>query len=267
MVSSMGTNAMPTVGLQNAVQVLPGQQPLTKPAAYAIRLAQNAADLLRAFKLRYQVFHVELKEGLESSLGSGYDFDRFDPAVDHLVVEHLESRQIVGTYRLQTGISAAERIGYYSAQEFDFAPYEGIRGELVELGRACVHKDHRSGNVLGMLWKRIIEYATECGCRYLVGCSSLTLQYPATGIAAYRALQKYEVEPELRTAPLPGFALPLDTEPATDVQIPRLLRAYLTIGAQICGPPAIDREFKTIDFLTLIDLKNLRRCGRTRLAG
>jgi putative hemolysin len=37
----------------------------------------------------------------------------------------------------------------------------------------------------------------------------------------------------------------------------RLLRAYLAIGAKICGPPAIDGEFGTIDFLTLLDLRAL----------
>jgi putative hemolysin len=36
-----------------------------------------------------------------------------------------------------------------------------------------------------------------------------------------------------------------------------LLRAYLAIGARICGPPAIDREFRTIDFLTMLDLQTL----------
>jgi putative hemolysin len=35
------------------------------------------------------------------------------------------------------------------------------------------------------------------------------------------------------------------------------MRAYLSIGAKICGPPAIDREFGTIDFLTLLDLRAL----------
>jgi len=38
---------------------------------------------------------------------------------------------------------------------------------------------------------------------------------------------------------------------------PKLLRAYLAIGARICGEPAIDREFRTIDFLTLLDLQTL----------
>jgi putative hemolysin len=31
----------------------------------------------------------------------------------------------------------------------------------------------------------------------------------------------------------------------------------MTIGAKICGPPALDRQFKTIDFLTLLDLRAL----------
>jgi len=39
-----------------------------------------------------------------------------------------------------------------------------------------------------------------------------------------------------------------------EVQIPKLLRAYLTLGAKICGPPALDPHFKTIDFLTWLDL-------------
>jgi hypothetical protein len=36
---------------------------------------------------------------------------------------------------------------------------------------------------------------------------------------------------------------------------PRLFRACLEISAPVCRPPAIDGEFKTIDFLTLVDLQ------------
>ena len=35
---------------------------------------------------------------------------------------------------------------------------------------------------------------------------------------------------------------------------PRLFRSYLELSARLCGPPAIDRDFRTIDFLTLLDL-------------
>jgi len=47
-------------------------------------------------------------------------------------------------------------------------------------------------------------------------------------------------------------------------KIPKLLRAYLSIGAKICGPPALDRQFKTIDFLTLLDLHSLPALVRAR---
>jgi putative hemolysin len=46
--------------------------------------------------------------------------------------------------------------------------------------------------------------------------------------------------------------------PDLRLKLPKLLRAYLSLGAKICGPPAIDRDFKTIDFLTLIDLETVR---------
>ena len=44
-------------------------------------------------------------------------------------------------------------------------------------------------------------------------------------------------------------------------KIPKLLAAYLALGIKLCGPPAIDREFKTIDFLTLFDLEQIRMDG------
>jgi putative hemolysin len=47
----------------------------------------------------------------------------------------------------------------------------------------------------------------------------------------------------------------LPTPPPTPVKVPKLLRTYLAIGACIGGPPSWDREFGTIDFLTLLDLK------------
>jgi putative hemolysin len=48
------------------------------------------------------------------------------------------------------------------------------------------------------------------------------------------------------------------------VKIPKLLRAYLTLGAKICGPPAMDKNFKTLDFLTLLDMKTMSPLNRQR---
>jgi putative hemolysin len=234
-------------------------------AHYYARLAGCASDVRAAQALRFEVFNLELNEGLEQSYASGLDEDPFDAVCDHLIVEHLPSRQIVGTYRLQTGVNAAAKLGYYSAQEFDFQPYKPFHAEIIELGRACVHLQHRNLVVLGLLWKGIADYAQQHGARYLLGCSSLTSQDPAVGASVYSELcRKHLAPPAWRTQPLPEYECPLQHLAEEPVKIPKLLRAYLSVGAKICGPPALDRSFKTIDFLTLLDLETMPPAVRQR---
>ncbi len=225
---------------------------------YSLRLARDRADLLAAQTLRFLVFNVELNEGLEASYATCRDADQFDEVCDHLVVEDRASGDIVGTYRVQTGTMAAANLGFYSAGEFNFAPFAPMGGQLVELGRACVHSQHRNIGVLALLWQGIARYARERGGRYLVGCSSLSTVDPAAGAAAWSQLIRTHLAPEpWRTVPVPAYHCPLDQIATEPVRLPRLLSGYLSLGARICGPPALDREFRTIDFLTLMDLETL----------
>lgn len=238
------------------------------PAQYAIHLAHSSEEIQAAQALRFQVFNLELNEGLAQSYTTGLDVDPFDAVCDHLIVEHLPSKQIVGTYRLQTGTAAAKNLGYYCAQEFYFTPFEPLRKQIIELGRACVHRQHRNLFVLGLLWKGIADYARRRGGRYLIGCSSLTSQDPAAGASAYTELcRNHLVEPALRTSPLPSHECPIHEVTEEPTSIPKLLRAYLMIGAKIGGPPALDSQFKTIDFLTILDLDQLSESARERFLG
>jgi putative hemolysin len=225
--------------------------------SYVARLAETESDRLAAYRLRFLVFNLEMNEGLESSFGDGYDRDRYDEVCDHLLVEERATGAIVGTYRLQRGDVAGRNFGYYSEQEFSFAPYEAMRHQIVELGRACIHRDHRSPEVLNLLWRGIARYALAGGGRYMVGCCSLNSTDPRMGRAVYASLQDFLVEPALRTSPTSVFAMPEVADDAGVERAPKLLRAYLAIGARICGEPAIDREFRSIDFLTLLDLQTL----------
>jgi putative hemolysin len=235
-------------------------------------LARSAEELHCAQRLRFEVFNLELSEGLLKSYSAGLDADAFDEFCDHLIVEELATGEIVGTYRLQTGQLAAANLGYYSEREFDFTPYEPFRCEMIELGRACVHAEHRNLNVLHLLWRGISVYAVERKARFLIGCSSLTSQDPMEGVATYQELLPYLIRPKLRTHPRAEFVVadradagrygawlrrPRLGSPPPPTVSSKLLRAYLAIGAKICGPPAIDREFGTIDFLTLLDLHTL----------
>jgi putative hemolysin len=241
-----------------------------------------------ACRLRFRVFNLELGEGLDSSYESGLDTDRFDACCEHLLVEDkLEEnagRKIVGTYRMQSGATAARHWGYYSEQEFKLAPYEPLREGILELGRACIDREHRTPEVLTLLWRGIAQYANDMGLRYLIGCSSINSKDPAEGWRMYGQLTQYRVSPEFETEPTAAYACPIEQEPVhaqmwhgepdrsfaeadssvAPQKVPKLLRTYLAIGARIAGPPAWDRDFGTIDFLTLLDLKLLTPSARNR---
>jgi putative hemolysin len=248
---------------------------------YRLRLAEGVEDRDAACRLRFRVFNIELGEGLESSYQTGLDTDEFDLFCEHLLVEDkLEenpARRIVGTYRMQSGMTAARNLGYYSEQEFDFAPYEPLRAGILELGRASIDRDHRTPEVLTLLWRGIAQYANDMGLRYLIGCSSLNSKDPAEGWQMYRQLEHYRVSPEFATHPTVAYACPAEPEAeaqqplpdgeasaAAQVKVPKLLKTYLAIGARIAAPPAWDRAFGTIDFLTLLDLQLLSSAARNR---
>ena len=228
---------------------------------YVTRLAQTERELLQAQALRFQVFNVELGEGLAESVALGLDVDRYDAACDHLLVIDTTTNAVVGTYRLQTGDRAQQRHGYYCEREFDLSPFAPHRAEVLELGRACVHIDHRSFAVLNALWRAIALYARQHGSRYLIGCSSLTSQDESVGAASYLALQKHLAPQTFLTRPQTAYLCNMSVVAPKPPKIPKLLAAYLTLGIKLCGPPAIDREFKTIDFLTLFDLEQIRMDG------
>lgn len=231
--------------------------PLAKSGRFRARLAITEEDRRAVYHLRFLVFNLELHEGLESAYAHGLDTDAYDVACEHLMVEDIETGRVVGTYRMQSGETARQHHGYYSEQEFDFSPYASKRSQILELGRACVHRDFRNSDVLHLLWKGVVRYSRECGLRYLIGCCSLSSQVPAEGRAVHDLLQAYMVEPEWMTRPTAACALPGGAASPVQVEVPRLLRAYLALGARICAAPAIDYSFGTIDFLTLLDLEML----------
>src|SRR5579859_1855997 len=208
---------------------------------YRAQLASTKTEFKAAFQLRFRVFNLELGEGLEASYRTGQDTDEFDRVCSHIIVIDERDGHVIGTYRLQTGASAARRLGYYSEREFDFSPYRILRDEMVELGRACIHPDRRKYEVLMLLWKAIVHYAVDQKARYMIGCSSLSSQETGYGSAVYNRLKAQLVSEPLRTVPTPACAFKLEEsseldESAADARPPKLLRTYLALGAKICGP-------------------------------
>jgi putative hemolysin len=222
------------MNLNSAAETAAQRQAARSACTYRLRLGEGAADVQATQALRFEVFNVELNERLIESYDTGLDADPFDAGCDHLLVEE-SAAGVIGTYRLQTGATARAALGYYSAREFDFTPYEPLRSQIVELGRACIHRDRRNFAVLNLLWKGIAHYARERGGHYLVGCSSITSQDPSVGAAAFQRLMPHLAPLPLRTVPLPAFECALDHVALEPPGIPRLLSAYWRWALRFAG--------------------------------
>jgi putative hemolysin len=74
-------------------------------------------------------------------------------------------------------------------------------------------------------------------------------------------------EERFRTEAIGAYRITSNLLCAEPPPVPKLLRAYLSIGAKICGSPALDQDFKTIDFLTLLDLRSLPAAVRNHFLG
>lgn len=234
---------------------------------YSVKLANKREEIEQALKLRFDVFNIELGEGLDSSYTTKMDEDEYDEQCHHLIVLKNDTQEVIGTYRMQDNQMAMQGNGFYTQGYFDITSFpEDVLNNVVELGRACIHRDHRSGRVLYMLWRGLAKYLELSEKRYLFGCCSLTSQNPAEAKAVYSYLRENNFLHSFFDIPVQAeaecFLSATDFSFDEEVSIPQLFRLYLDIGTKVCSKPAIDRVFKTIDFLILLDIDSLTEQSR-----
>lgn len=234
-------------------------------AELEIKITTDGREIEQAQRLRFQVFNLEMNKGLQSSYRSGLDVDDFDRFCDHLIVRDLKSKDVIGTYRLLLGSTARKNIGFYSEREFKLDKIKNLDGELLELGRSCARKDFRDRALIPLMWQAIAEYVNSHRVRYLFGCGSLyTTDAQDVGEFFSMLKQKHYASEEFRVGPLDrcrfdGVSDKLKIRDAHRLflRLPSLIKGYLRLGAVVCGPPALDREFGTADFFLLLDIQKL----------
>ncbi|TSE24716.1 N-acyl amino acid synthase, PEP-CTERM/exosortase system-associated [Tepidimonas aquatica] len=247
----------------------------TTPAGLQVVWARHLDEVRAAQRLRYQVFALEMGARLQTPL-PGHDCDLFDDYCEHLLVRESQRGEVVGTYRVLTP-AQAKRVGcYYSDTEFDLTRLRALRDQMVELGRSCVHPQHRHGGVIMALWKALAEFMVRNGLDVMIGCASIPMQYEgphgmATGghaaASIWRQVRQRHLAPiewhVLPRVPLPLHALD-DTLP---VEPPALLKGYLRLGAKVLGPPAWDPDFNTADLPMMMRLADMPARYRRHLVG
>ncbi|WP_285551229.1 GNAT family N-acetyltransferase [Actinoplanes regularis] len=230
----------------------------TGTSGYTLLIADDAAQVKAAQRLRHDVFAGELGATLTTAV-EGIDVDEFDEFCDHLIVRDDATGDVVGTYRMLPP-SAAERAGRrYGDAEFDLSALRPLRDQLVEIGRSCVHPDHRSGAVVNLMWAGIARYLHLNNLRWLGGCASVPLADGGVVAAGVRERinNKHLAPPALRAHPHRPWTPPADLVADPRVTVPALLKGYLRLGSWVCGEPAFDPDFDCADFYVLFSLDRL----------
>jgi putative hemolysin len=224
---------------------------------FVTALARTETEVIEAQRLRYRVFAEEMGASMPHA-ESGLDRDEFDPFCEHLLVRDASSGRVVGTYRILTAQNAARTGGFYSHREFFLDNIASLAPTTVEIGRACVDAEFRSGAVIATLWAGLAAHILARRYEYVIGCGSVPLNDGGRLAASiydrvkrdFLAPDRWRVFPR---CPFPLDAAEIDPEPP----IPALLKGYLRLGAYICGEPAWDAAIKTADMLIMLPITRL----------
>ncbi len=242
-------------------------QPVKSQPRITTSLARSAAEVAEAQRLRFKVFGEEMGARLPTA-DEGTDRDMFDEYCEHLLVRDNTEGRVVGTYRILPPDQAGSIGRYYSDSEFDLSRLEHIRGQMVEVGRSCVHRDYRNGPVIAQLWSGLAGYMIRNNHEYLIGCASIPMSDGGHCAASiYRQIHEAHAAPaEYRV--FPRCPLPLEAlDSSLEVSVPPLIRGYLRLGAYVCGEPAWDPDFNTADVFILLPLSRLDRKYARRFMG
>tara|TARA_R110002051_G_scaffold52574_1_gene99764 strand:- start:9121 stop:9807 length:687 start_codon:yes stop_codon:yes gene_type:complete len=212
------------------------------------RFAQSDEDVLLCQALRHWSFRK----------CEGIDSDVFDAVSQHVMIE--EAGRLVGTLRLRILPHFADMNATYTGSYYAI---DGLAGPSLEIGRFCVAADATVSHVLREAWAVLTRLVDAEGVQFIFGCSSFEGTDPRryadafslllarhqsnlkVGVKAVEIKHLYDVE-----------AAHLNPTKAI-VQLPALLRSYLTMGGFVGDHLVIDRELGTLHVFTAVEIAKI----------
>jgi putative hemolysin len=253
-------------------------QILGRVGSLEVRLAQTAAEVRQAQKLRYRVFYEEGPAiPNPGRLFARRDIDGYDAICEHLLVfDHTtgvgnvnNQPMVIGTYRLLRQSIAEVNGGFYTGEEFNIdrltSHHSGLR--FLELGRSCVLAPYRNKRTVELLWHGIWAYVVQNQLDVMIGCASLDgtdpnqlalplsfLHHYARAPESWRAFARSERYVEMNRISKDA----IDPKEALRA-LPPLIKGYLRLGAYIGEGAVVDREFGTTDVLIVLPVSAIKQ--------
>lgn len=226
---------------------------------YRVRLAQSAADVQAAQKLR----HLAFRNSTDAATPSDQrDVDAFDPLCDHVLVEDLQDGALVCCFRAREFDSGAQIADSYAAQFYDLASLSRFDGRMIEIGRFCIHPARSDPDILRLAWASLARHVVTQGIAMMFGCSSFRGtdqdKYRDTfALLRARHLAPPEWGPRIKAQHVYRFAARLRRapDPRKAMQgMPPLLKTYLMMGGWVSDHAVIDTEMDTLHVFTGVEI-------------
>lgn len=225
---------------------------------YTVRPAAGPVDRAAVMALRALCFGA-----------GGARADAHDAQATAMLVE--QAGALVGSFRMArhdgAGLARSYAAGFY-----DLTALAGYRGGLLELGRFCIHPDHKDPDIARVAWAALTQAVDAQGITLLFGCASFQGTDPAPYRDAFALLKHRHLAPEhwrprVKSAQIHDYAAqpgaPCDLRRA-NAAMPPLLRSYLAMGGWVSDHAVIDREMGTLHVFTALEIGAIPP-GRKRL--
>ena len=256
---------LPRPAFGAAVEIPTAAKPSKTTGGIEVSWARHQDEVREAQRLRHNVFAGEMGAILSNAV-PGHDVDLFDDFCEHLLVRDSDTGAVIGTYRVLTPAQARRVGSTYSDTEFDLTRLRLMRERMVELGRSCVHADHRHGGVIMALWGALAEFMVRNQLDTMIGCASIPMncqgaQGHVGGGHAAASIWRQVREKHLASIEFhvrPRLPLPIEQlDDTLDVEPPALIKGYLRLGAKVLGPPAWDPDFNAADLPMMMRIADL----------
>lgn len=234
---------------------------------FEVKLAQDKKEIQDALRLRYEIFRLQMQGNSKLPKAYELDTDIYDKFCEHLIVIDRMKNKVVGTYRLLLGSKVDKTIGFACEEYFDICNIKKLakEGEIMELGRSCVHRDYRSRPVINLLWTGIAKYIKDYNVGYLFGAPRLYTKEPGKVSRIFKFIKerfyapsKYRVYPKFENR-FKGLKQNIAIPNPRQIwhRLPPLIKGYIKAGVVVCGLPAINPHLDSVTIFVLLDVQKI----------
>ena len=152
---------------------------------------------------------------------------------------------------------------FLTETEYDITPLK--KYEILEIGRAVVKEEYRTGSAISLLWKGLIKYAITSNVDFMIGTASFHGLDPSIYQDTFGYLyDKYLSPLEYRCEVNKESFYPMDNileydEAKALNNLPSLIKAYLRLGATIGNGVYKDVNFNSLDVLIVLKISEINQ--------